>query len=232
MYKKITSIVISFHILFMMLLLFNNQKSPIKRNAHITVRTVRPTASMTTQKKTAPITSKQAPPFVPAKKTPTKSAPKPQIAAKKPPTSNKPVVVEKNKPIKKAVPKKTEPPAKIWDEIDQALAKIEKKSYPSSKQSVNLPQLPMFLDEQVSGEDNRALSDLVGFLHETLHLPEIGEVKVALTVRKDGTIAKAVVLQSESRKNKLYLEEHLPRLQLPMNFDIEKTWTLTFCNEI
>lgn len=221
-----------------MLLLFNPQKTPVKRITHVKVRTVRPMASI---KRAAPTVAKQAPkPTASSKKPSTKPAPKAQptvqAAAKKPTTSKKPAIIEKNKPIKKTIPKKTEPPAEIWNEIDQALAKIEKKSYPSSKQSVNLPQPITFLDEisseQESEGDDRAITHLMGFLHDTLHLPEVGEVKIEITVRKDGTIAKMVVLRAESRKNKLYLEERLPLLQLPMNFDVEKTWILTFCNEI
>ncbi len=230
MYKRVTSIVISFHLLFMTLLLFNPHRIPVKRITHLKVRTVRPIATV---KKAAQVAPKPAPTqsvSAPPKKTATaaKPAPKPQPVPKKPATSNKPVVIEKNKPIKKAPP-----PKKMWNEIDQALAKIEKKSYPVPKQTLEVPKPLAFLDEAPSSEEEDSkLSYLMGYLHDTLHLPEVGEIKVEITVRKNGTVAKVVVLHAASRKNKLYLEEHLPLLQMPLEFEQEKTWTITFCNEI
>ncbi len=235
MYKKVTSIVISFHLLFMTLLLFNPHRTPVKRTTHVKVRTVRPMATVKrapqTVQKAAPVQKKAAP----AKATPvSKSQPKAEQVARKPSTSNKPAVVEEGKPIKKVLPKKQEPNQEIWNEIDQALAKIEKKSYPVSKQIVELPPPPVFLDEIAAGSEGEddVLSHLVGYLHDTLHLPEVGEVKLEITVRKNGTVAKVVVLRAESQKNKLYLQEHLPHLQFPLQFDQDKTWTITFCNEV
>lgn len=238
MYKKVVSIVISFHVLFIAFLLFTPQRIPIKRTNHVKVRMVRPVTAVRTppaKKIAAPAapTASAAPApatAVPQKK-PSQPTQKPKPAAKKPvaaaKTSNKPAVIEKGKPIKKAPPKKKEPPAEIWNEIDQALAKIEQKSYPVPKQSLNLPTL-----QEEEASDDSVVSQLMGFLHDTLHLPEVGEVKMEITVRKDGSIAKVVVLRAESQKNKLYLQEHLPKIQLPMQFDQEKTWILTFCNEI
>lgn len=235
MYKKVTSIVISFHLLFMTFLLFNPHHAPVKRTTYVKVRTVRPVATIKKApqpvQKAAPVQKKGAPTQSTAAP---KTQPKPQSVAQKPATSNKPAVVEKGKPIKKVLPKKEEPKQEIWNEIDQALAKIEKKSYPVSKQTVDLPPLPVFLDEIGAGQEGEddALSHLVGYLHDTLHLPEVGEVKLEITVRKNGTVAKVVVLRAESQKNKLYLQEHLPHLQFPLQFDQDKTWTITFCNEV
>lgn len=239
MYKKVTSIVISFHLLFMTLLLFNPHRTPVKRTTHIKVRTVRPIVKAQTKPTAAvkrePQPMQKAAP-VQKKTAPTKATPasKPQPIAKKQATSNKPAVIEKGKPIKKAPPKKPEPKQEIWNEIDQALAKIEKKSYPVSKQTVDLPPPPVFLDEVSAGQagEDDVLSHLVGYLHDTLHLPEVGEVKLEITVRKNGTVAKVVVLRAESHKNKLYLQENLPHLQFPLQFDQDKTWTITFCNEV
>lgn len=235
MYKKVTSIVISFHLLFMTFLLFNPNRTPVKRTTHVKVRTVRPMATVKRAPhpapKATPVQKKEAPSKATAV---SKPQPKPQPVAKKPSTSNKPAIVEEGKPIKKVLPKKQEPKQEIWNEIDQALAKIEKKSYPVSKQTVDLPPAPVFLDEIAAGQDgdDDVLSHLVGYLHDTLHLPEVGEVKLEITVRKNGTVAKVVVLRAESQKNKLYLQENLPHLQFPLQFDQDKTWTITFCNEV
>ncbi len=229
MYKRVASIVISFHLFFMALLLFSHHRVPVKRITHLKVQTVRPIATV----KSAPQVKPHLAPSNTKKTTTAKPLPKPQPTPKKPATPNKPVVVEKNKLVKKAPPPKKETPKKMWDEIDQALAKIEKKSYPASKQPLEVPKSPTFLDELPSAEegDNKT-SYLMGYLHDMLHLPEVGEVKVEITVRKNGTVAKVVVLHAASQKNKLYLEEHLPLLQMPFEFEQEKTWTITFCNEI
>ncbi len=227
MYKRVISIVISFHLLFLMFLLFSPIKKANHVPTHIKARIVHPTATV----KKAPLpTAKPAA----VQKAPSKTeAIKPQPAAKKPAAANKPAIIEKGKPIKKAAPKKTEPPEKMWNEIDQALAKIEKKSYPVSKQPLSLPKPIAFLEpEKNEAGDDSAVSHLMGFLHDTLHLPEVGEVKIEITVSKNGRVAKVVILRSESQKNKLYLQEHLPLLQLPLQFDQDKTWIITFCNEI
>ena len=81
-------------------------------------------------------------------------------------------------------------------------------------------------------DEGDELPQLTRFLQSALHLPEVGEVKIEIVVRKDGQIMKVVILQSESQKNRLYLQEHLPLLQLPMQFDQDKKWIIAFCNEI
>jgi outer membrane biosynthesis protein TonB len=237
MYKRVTSIVISFHLLLIMFLLFSPHPTPIKKKNHVVVRTVRPTTPI----KKAPQT--KAKPSQPQKAAPQKKPaapaavkPKPQAAAKKQTTSNKPAIIEKGKPVKKALPKKTEPSEKMWNEIDQALAKIEKKSYPASKQTLEIPKPLIFLDEHSSEEvhigDDSEMARVMGFLSSSLTLPIAEEIKMKITVRKDGTITNVVILQSASKKNKEYMQKNLPNLQLPMQFDQEQTWTIVFCNEI
>ncbi len=237
MYKRVTSIVISFHLLFITLLLFNPHKIPVKRNNHVKVRTVRPMATVTPRpvvKKAAAAPTAAAP--APTAKTTTKKASTSKPAVKKPAakTTNKPAVIEKGKPAKKSPPKKTEPPEEIWNEIDQALAKIEKKSYSTPKHSLDLPKPIIFVEESSFQEmgNPSAVDQLMGFLHETLHLPDVGEVKIEMSVRKNGSVVKVVVLSSESKKNKEYLQKHLPLLQLPMQFEEEKNIIITFCNEV
>ncbi len=232
MYKRVTSIVISFHLLFITLLLFNPHKIPVQRNNHVKVRTVRPMATVTPR----PVVKKAAASPAPAGKTNTKKAAASKPAVKKPvaKTSNKPAVIEKGKPVKKSPPKKTEPPEEIWNEIDQALAKIEKKSYPTPKHSLDLPKPLIYVEESSFQEmgNPSANEQLMGFLHDTLNLPDVGEVKIEISVRKNGSVAKVVVLSSESKKNKEYLQKHLPLLQLPMQFEDEKNIIITFSNEV
>ena len=73
--------------------------------------------------------------------------------------------------------------------------------------------------------------ELAGFLHDALHLPEYGEVKMEITVRPDGSVASVKVLEAQSSKNKSYLEKSLPLLLLPTYDKNMRTFVLTFCNE-
>ena len=72
------------------------------------------------------------------------------------------------------------------------------------------------------------------FLHSALDLPDFGEVKMQITVQKDGRVVKVVVLKAESEKNKGYLETHLRQMKLPplSGSTHEETFTITFCNEL
>jgi hypothetical protein len=78
---------------------------------------------------------------------------------------------------------------------------------------------------------------LVEHLHQSLSLPDYGEVKIQLSLRQDGTVVKVIVLKTQSEKNKQYLESNLLRLRFP-RFDgayankKEYTFILTFCNEL
>jgi outer membrane biosynthesis protein TonB len=249
MMKRVTSIVISVHLFFILLLLFTPPCSMAPKTRHVKVRSIRPIASVqpVARSTSRPISPKNAappskkpiankkepiPPSASKKKTSTSSPQK--TAQKKNTPSKKPAVVEKGKPVKKPAA----PAAKEveWEQIDQALAKIEAKSYAKEKQSLDIPQPLTFLDVGAptgfveKGENVETILD--GFLHDVLHFPDIGEVVVEVTVEKDGKISKMVMVQAESRRNKLYLQEALPHLQLPIQLDEQKTWTLRFANKI
>jgi hypothetical protein len=88
-------------------------------------------------------------------------------------------------------------------------------------------EIPMLFEESsvLSFEEQ-----LVSYLHEALHLPELGEVKIELTLQKNGTVEKMVVLHAESLKNKTYLEKNLPLLRFPY-LEKKETLVFTFCNE-
>lgn len=234
MLRRVVSIVISFHLLCVAALLFAPVRTPAVKGAHVKVRTVRPVAAVATKKTVSPAVSRPIPqPSSKPRPQNKPSSPKPApVAKKKSAPTKKPTILEKKKPvIKKVELQKPAISAEIWDEIDQALAKIEQNSYSKRRPSLER-ETPALLPNAVVQESEESHSMLVGFLHEALHLPEMGEVKIQLTVRKNGTVANVVVLSAASHKNKLYLQEHLPNLQFPMHFDEEKTWTLTFCNEI
>jgi hypothetical protein len=158
--------------------------------------------------------------------------------------------VSKSKPTPA---KKTPPPqnrAKISDsllqELEESIAKIESKSDKGAaakrapdKSKTFAPillQIDSPLGNDASGEEGDYTDALVSHLHHSLSLPDYGEVKIQLSLRQDGSVAKLVVLKTQSEKNKQYLESNLPRLKFP-RFDgayankKEYTFILTFCNE-
>ncbi len=153
----------------------------------------------------------------------------------------------------KASPKKDNKPdnrgkisEQLRKELEASIAKIEEKKQtlaqkqqPASSQTFTPIQLHIDSIESGSSTDmNLNYPNLmIGYLRQSLHLPEFGEVKIQLTLRQDGSVAKLVVLNTESEKNGRYLEESLPHLKFPSfngSFAKKKehTFVLTFCNEI
>lgn len=211
-------------------------------------------------------TPKAAPTSAPApKKRPDAAKPeiKKQIAPaptpqKKPAIAKEPAIADKKlTPVKQQTPspQKTSPPpprAKISDsllkELEESIAKIENKSDKtavSKKMSTPSPATaPMTLQIDINPESNTESNSmqesytdtLIGYLHQSLSLPDYGEVKIQLSLRQDGTVAKVIVLKAKNEKNRQYLESNLPRLLFP-RFDgawaskKEHTFVLTFCNE-
>jgi len=244
MQKKIALFVTSVHILTFLLLCFSPVKKTISPKKHIAVRTIQPKTRTSTA--AAPRKHKGG------ESTTTAAAPKPKIIKKEapkkeaaPPKKNtaaaksKPIQQKKPAMVEKGKPKKTpKTPDKVWKEIDEALAKIDNKVYSKPQSKLDVPKVKGSSPSQIpfldfDGDDERNEEEaLASFLHTSLNLPEFGEVKIQMTIKKDGTVARLSVLQAESRKNKAYLEKHLPLLRFPLILDKEKTFTLTFCNEI
>ncbi len=237
MQKKISLFVISIHFILIFMLFFSPAK--IKPSAkHIAVRTIQPhpkTRAMTAaapQKKAASAAApkSQAPAnAAPKKATAKAAAPKTAAVKSKPINQKKPSVVEKGKL------QPTKPKPEVWKEIDEALAKIDDKVYSKPQSKLDVPQVkgssPSKLLFPDFGEIEEEEETLVSFLHMSLNLPEVGEVKIQLTIKKDGSVGRLVVLEAQSQKNKAYLQKNLPLLRFPLIFDKEKTFTLTFCNE-
>jgi len=192
---------------------------------------------------------KPAAPKIQPAKSPTPTAPKQKPEPKKDPAIADKVMNKNGKtPLKKET--KPENRAKISDqlkkELEESIAKIEgKKQNLSKKQPAARSQgytpIQLQIDAMETGSWTDVDSDypnlMIGYLHQSLHLPEFGEVKIQLTLRQDGSVAKLVVLNTESEKNKRYLEGSLPKLQFPSfngSFAKKKehTFVLTFCNEI
>ena len=232
MFKKIALTVITIHLAGIFFLLF----SPVKKSKippqKFVVQTHTFKQKTPVERTTSPVKAKSAPiqkkTIPPKKKTAPTPAAKPKI--QKTPAKKNPVVEKKE--VTSANLQK-----KIVKELEEIVAKIEevheKITPPSSLQEIATPLQNTAAVFAINPEENYQ-NNLLTYLYEALHLPEQGEVKMQLTIKEDGTLAKIVVLKAESVKNRDYLEKQLPLLRFPYLQDLrvkEKTFVLTFCNE-
>jgi hypothetical protein len=233
-----------------------------KENKPLVINTVKfkmpPAEKKTTQatQKTTPQPKVQAPQPL-AKKSPLPQK-HTQVAAKKestptpvkkqvvkPEVKKQPAVADKQ--LGKIQEKSHENRAKISDtllkELEESIAKIETKRDKTTIRSKSIAPITLQIDtiteEDIlsDGSESSYTHALVDHLHRFLTLPDYGEVKIQLSLRQDGTVAKMDVLRAQSEKNRQYLESNLPRLKFPRLEGAyankkESTFTLTFCNEL
>lgn len=168
----------------------------------------------------------------------TKTAPKKQT-----PSPKKEPVVKKTEPRSTQINKKPDPLKQSLQKIEENIAKIESKRVTMApKSELSVPPQIVFSSEILqneSGEEDEQgyISTLVDYLQQNLQLPDVGEVKIALTLRPDGSIDNIKVLTAESEKNRKRLEENLPKLKFPRpktdkNTKQAQTFIFTFCNEL
>ncbi len=178
-------------------------------------------------------------------KTEKKETPPKKVESKKAIPPKTPVQTKTNKKVpekKKQAKKGTSEaaiPENLLKELEQSFRNIESKSKPSLKKNkLDLPKNISKLEIDQSdlienqADDSSYYSSLIRRLQDELHLPEHGEVKIALTLKRDGSVIKVQVIKAESEKNRLFLEKHLPKVTFPhFPFDKqENTFILTFCN--
>ncbi len=245
--KKIYLAVLALHLSFALWAsLFHTPPPKRVEPKHLTIKTLSPKPKVHTahpapvplakntpkkpppSKKAAP-PQKTPPPTPPAKKKPA-AAP----AAKRPPIADKKSAAA---PIP-AKPKKKPIPQELLQELEESIAKIDEKRdklYRRNKleaaPAVQILKIDSLSVDETSSDDSYA-ETLVVHLKQALNLPDYGEVKIQLTLSKDGDVEKLVVVKSESEKNKHYLEKHLPRLKFPSLNSESHTFVLTFCNEV
>src|SRR5579872_7503127 len=233
--KTILILVLSIHLsLILWATLFHAPFQISTAPKHIRVKTHAPTIAQknTSQPAAARNETKKAA-SLPKPPMPTAAKPKPLTPApKKDPLKEKRVPItekkapsiakksESVKPLPK--PKKSPPdfeplPDNLLQELEESIAKIEGKRdnlYAKEKPLSRAPlQIDAFNPREVSaneGEETEYQQSLVQCLHQSLNLPEFGEVKIQLTLSQSGTVEKVVVMKAESEKNKKYLEMHLP----------------------
>lgn len=192
------------------------------------------------QPQAAPSVKKQTPPAAKAAKATLQT---PSTSKKEPALADKTL-----SPSKKKVPAERQPArGKISDhllkELEESIAKIEGKSdktLVSRQTSKTRTPIKLTIDTETSDAGEQAesyIESIVGHLHRSLTLPELGAVKIQLRLRQDGSVIKLIVLSSESKENKRYLETHLPLLHFPRFEEAyvgkkEHEFILNFVNEI
>jgi len=153
------------------------------------------------------------------------------------------VVAHKPKKVKSTIRKKAkkrEPKRKkLLKTLEESIAKIdEKRDNNSLKKELTLPKRVDFSQEFV--EDDLLEKDygqlLIDELKNSLKLPQVGEVRLKLTLEKNGRVVDVEVLQSESEANKGYLLGNLQKMTFPPFVDSlkdydQQTFLLTFCSD-
>lgn len=155
--------------------------------------------------------------------------PKTKMAEAKKEAMTPPKKVERPPPTKKAPPKSS-PPQKPPEEaarsapsgVRRELAEKMKESLssltPSSSASAAASVAPPLVGPLASESWQRQASyydRLISFLEGALTLPEEGEVKISLTLSRNGTVSQMSVREASSRRNRTYIEQELPLLHLP-----------------
>lgn len=231
--KKISSIVVSIHFIFLLWFgFFETPPNQFEQKKLVVKHFLQKPQQKQIIQKT---TSKQ--PILPSKPKATPSALK--NPEKKSSASLSSVPVKKNSsppPTQPSSKTKSSPiTKKLMKELEESIAKIEgnRDKVDTSKQ-LKAPQAIETLKIDIPEENEMSdyNENLILCLRQSLHLPDFGEVKIKITLRKDGSVDQLAVLKAESENNRRYLETHLPLIQFPAPKKEKYTFVLTFCNEV
>ncbi len=107
---------------------------------------------------------------------------------------------------------------------------------PNAIMSLQIDDLPDHSGPKLNDQEMRYRDELVGRLKLQLRLPEVGDVKVKLTLERSGKVAKVVIVSAESAVNRKYLEKELPLITFQafgsFSSDAQYTFALTLSNDI
>lgn len=159
-------------------------------------------------------------------------AQKPKPVAQKPVEKPKPVA-QKPKPVEKPKPA-LQKPTSVQKERNELLAMMEESLQGLEKTQVKPSKVaaPAKIGTLKSESITEATyqQTLVDYLQSLLHFPEDGQVRVKLTVTREGKITNITVVQASSKQNEHYVCDRLKPLSLPAfgnNFKGENTHTFS-----
>jgi hypothetical protein len=163
--------------------------------------------------------------------------PNPRPSQKPPPEKSNNISQKVPSPVKKT-PQVLQK-QKVLKELGETLEKIEIKK--EDVQKLPLPLLKPIESLQIDHieekqEETSYYILLASSLKEALELPELGKVKLELTLLNTGQVQTLRILEAESEKNKRYLEQQLiffgfPPFTEDLKNERRHTFVLTFCNE-
>lgn len=168
------------------------------------------------------------------KKPPIAAKPKPVVKKPEPATTETKPTLSKPKPKPKPAAKTKEAPKenpnreKLAQMMQQTLSSLNQSS--SKTPSSSLPKAIGPLASEALNFEAAYQDRLIAFLETALTLPEKGDVKLTLTVNRNGTVKKASVKETTSERNRKYVESSLPSLLLPSfenNFKGENAHTFS-----
>ncbi len=240
--KRVIQIVIGVHVaalLWMALWLPVKKKQVNPIEIHTVVQAPPPVIEKVIEKPMVTPVKAVAQPKPKAKSKPKpKTRPKPKPKPKAPPVK-KVVAVKKPAPKKKPQEKGPQVSESLLKELDASIAKIEQKQakkVPTKKISAPKFIASLQIDTIDEDEGNPFGALLISCLQSQLKLPEVGEVKVKLTLTKKGKFVTMHVVNSENMRNQKFLEDQLPFVKFPalsgkLKKKEEYTFVITFCNE-
>lgn len=179
-----------------------------------------------------------------AKKEPLKKEePKKTIQKKDIPKSDKKAAITTKPKVDPALEEKKAKQKQLIAKAQENMAKISlnrDKLAEAKKQTAKMASSPVILGalhiDSIQTEGSNALTvremgyrdEVASRLKSCLKLPEHGEVKVKLTLERNGSVEKVTILSAQNVSNRKYIEKTLPSLTFPGfgdNFVGHKTYT-------
>lgn len=172
---------------------------------------------------------------------PQRATVKPSI--QKAPTTAKAPIKKKPNPLPKKTPPSTPTPKptvknktstleKSLKEIKESIAKIEEE-HAKMKDNPKWAATEKHIFTEDTTEQATYPASLAIYLKSAIQLPDVGEVKIKLTLYPNGHVKEVHILSAESQANRKRIESILPTLCFPIPPNKqEQTFILTLCHEL
>lgn len=164
------------------------------------------------------------------------------VPEKKPKTQSVPKVnpaIERKKALLTQAQKKLAKISKSRNNTNYSGSSFADADIPKVIQQLNSEELKLFEEsgQEWTEKEKSYYDELASRLKMLLKLPETGNVKIKLTLKRSGKFEKLSIISSNNSRNKKYIENQLPGLNFPAfgsNFEnqSEYTFTITLRHEV
>lgn len=106
----------------------------------------------------------------------------------------------------------------LYKKLEKQISSIAKPiKKPEKGKLAHVPKsiTPKKVEQVVEEVHTAYLEEVLSLFHDSLELPEIGTVTAKVELSKEGTFLSCTILSSQSAKNAVYLQNHLPQLSYP-----------------